>query len=489
MNNDYSLTIKIPSGDEPLIEYGRHFNVQGRIIHKDDLPEDAVLNVSLIDEAGRVIRYARQTRKNNVNVYLSHPQLTCYSEDIDPQRKGIVEFGFPELMVIDLSKPYESLKDATIKCFYSDDEYKAVIVTATDRDHGMVFDDGMGYTDENGCPYEVIPCGNYDITVELETADGRLLAKTGKHIVISHRSTQTIVRFNPSSHKKNMVKWCSEQGFNICEDTLPGYLEPYKGVWYYHMGLLPMYRACDIAFYQDVKVYMFVYLIDPTSTSYETELAYLQTIRAVGDPDRFAAFHYDIGEAILDKCENGTKQGRIMEFEEGEYLYIYRVDIVNDKALENVYDLSGEDVISSMTDTSKLTVPAGSRIAITGVVRPWQLAPSSFELTKENVYICKDCVNELHYEIDDGSTIYTEVRKLMLERFVDAPSSDASSKTIPVENKSKDRCMIGSSVFEFYNIFEIPVSLTGKSIDYTVIACDNSGEKKDAYAKLRVDVT
>ena len=79
MNNDYSLTIKIPSGDEPLIEYGRHFNVQGRIIHKDDLPEDAVLNVSLIDEAGRVIRYARQTRKNNVNVYLSHPQLTCYT--------------------------------------------------------------------------------------------------------------------------------------------------------------------------------------------------------------------------------------------------------------------------------------------------------------------------------------------------------------------------------------------------------------------------
>ena len=60
-----------------------------------------------------------------------------------------------------------------------------------------------------------------------------------------------------------------------------------------------MYRACDIAQYAVARIHMFLYLIDPASTSYETELAYLQQQRIVGDPQRFFAYYYDIGEASL----------------------------------------------------------------------------------------------------------------------------------------------------------------------------------------------
>ena len=459
----YKLTITLPSGESPIVEYGRHFNVWGEILHDDKLSEDAVLTVKLMNSSGIEVRHVSQNKKNNKNVYLDHPDLTSYKEEIDPGKKQLLEFGFPELMVKNLEHPEESLRDATIKAFYSDEFYKAVITTASGKDYGMVWDDGLGLLDENGNPYKVLPCGDYTVKVELRNFDGELLAEASKSIVIARRKTQTIVRFSPIEHRNNMKLWCKDLGFEIIDDTFPGYLEPYTGKWYYHMGLLPMYRACDIALYEETDIHMFVYLVDPTSTSYETELAYLESQGVVGDPKRFRAYHYDIGEAVLKREGKEIEKGHILEFSEGEYLYIYRVDVVSDGAEENKLDLSGCNVKEYQTNLEKIEIDEGSKIAVSGVCRPWQLDPKDFELRKDNIYNIKNEVQKLHYEIRDaetGDVLKKETRKLMMER-IDGES-------------------IGKSVFEFYNIFEIEKGWTGKTIEIKIIACDNNGEKEGA---------
>lgn len=463
MNKLVKLTIDSPSGDSPLVEYGRDFDVQGRIYGGFSLPDNCSLTVRLLDSSGALLRYAAQHRKNNSSLFTAHPDLTAYPDDIDPGMKRLVSFGFPELLVKDIRDPEASLHDASIKCWYSDTSFKAVIVSATGTRQGRIFDDGVGFFDENGKPFNMLGMGCYTVEAELDSPEGEVLAIVRKNIRIGSSDDQAIVRFNPPEHKKNMVKWCRDIGVSISSEPLPGYLDPYAGIWLYHMGLLPMYRSNDIALYATARVHMFVYLIDPASTSYETELAYLQTQRAVGDPRRFFAYHYDIGEALIRKGTPFEQHGRIVGFEKDEYLAVCRVDIVSSKASENHFDLSESGVIDMLTDMEDLTVPAGSVIAIMGVVRPWQLDPRSFRLRRDNTYEITDSVNELHYELSTGSEVIRESRRLMLERYDGKP--------------------IGSSVFEFYNLFRIPEEWRGHSISVRLTPCDNSGEKRTA-AKL-----
>ena len=474
------LYISVPAGEQGFVEFGRHFNVQGSIEyegstayeegagHRGVLPEDCVFTVRLIDSQGQVLRYTRQTQKNNRNVYLDHPDLTTYPEEMDPGREGLLLFGFPELLVKDLAHPEESLRNATIKCWYSDDCFKAVIVSATGVAQGSIFEDGMGYLDENGAPYTVLPEGNYTVEAELATVDGRCLARTAKEIRIGRSAAQAIVRFHPDAHREKMIEWCQENQFSVSNETLPGYLEAYTGTWLYHMGLLPMYRANDIVMYETAQVHMFVYLIDPTSTSYETELAYLQTKGVIEDPKRFSAYYYDIGEAVIGSGRAYERRGRILAFAEDQFLALCRVDVVNEKARENRFDLSEEAVEEMCTDLNQVTVPAGCTIAITGVVRPWQLDPRAFALRPDNTYEMRDSVCALHYVLDDGETVRRETRSLLMERFAGQS--------------------IGTSVYEFYNLFQIDSSLKGKDLTIRLCACDRSGEKNGARGEVTVHV-
>ena len=160
----------------PTIPYGSHFSVAGEIVHREALPEDAVLTVKLLDRDGNLLRWVRQEQKNNPNLYIDHPQLTCYAKPLDPKREGMKKFGFPELMVRDAANPEASMRNATVKCWYSDDRFKAIIVSATDEAHGAICNDGVGLTDENGAPYTVLERGKYRMVAELSTKDGVLLA-------------------------------------------------------------------------------------------------------------------------------------------------------------------------------------------------------------------------------------------------------------------------------------------------------------------------
>ncbi len=50
------IEIKAPSSGETTIAPGRHFKVSGSL--SGEIPDDAVLKVTLLDEAGQEVRYA-----------------------------------------------------------------------------------------------------------------------------------------------------------------------------------------------------------------------------------------------------------------------------------------------------------------------------------------------------------------------------------------------------------------------------------------------
>ncbi|MBR4461768.1 MAG: hypothetical protein IKS51_04230 [Erysipelotrichaceae bacterium] len=449
----FRLTITNPSDSTSFIDYGRHFMVFGEIIHDEELPEDAVLSVYLFDSEGNTARHVKQIRKNDENVFLDLPGMTFYPKGMDDDRKQLLKFGFPELQVKDLKHPEESLRDATIKAYYNDTQYKALIVSASDMEHGAFLDDGMHYHDENGNPYDVLPEGEYTISVELKQND-HLLATASRPIRISIKEKAIICRFNPLAHKQAMVEFSRRKGLDITTDTLPGYLEPYLGTWLYHMGYLKMFRANDVAFYQKADVTFFIYLFDPDSTSYKTELPYLRTHRDIEDPEHFTYYHYDIGEAKLQKCE---RKGKAIRFHEDEFLYTCRIDVVRKECQENVFYLDESQVIRSITDLNDATVNFGDTIAIMNVVRPGNISKEYLILNEDNTYSIENEIDTLHYEfVLEDQKIETE-RKLMMKRISDYP--------------------LAESVFEAYNIFSITEEMRNKDIAISISAYDRSGNR------------
>lgn len=432
------ITLTEPVDVNSIVDYGVSFKVEGAFDSDCPLPCDAVLKIELLDIKGKVIRCVSDNKKGNGNLFAFHPDLTCYSDETDPGRKGMYKFGFPELMVRDAQKPYDSLKDASIKCFYDDKHFKALIVSGTDKAHGTVADDGIGYVSKDGEPFEVIPAGDYSIVVTLSDNCGTEIGRAEKLIHILRQPDRLIVRFNPVAHKNRIIQWAHENDFAVIENCLPGYLEPYLGQWFYHMGLLTMYRANDMALFDTERVHFFVYLDDPTSTSYETELAYLQTKGIVDNPEKFKAYCYDIGEAVMGAGRGFERKAKILEFAQNEYLRFARVDIVNDKAKENVFNLNCEAVDDVIYDTEKVYVKAGSRIAVTGIAKPVAFDKKYFTLKKDNTYKIENRIENVIYTFTNGNETRIFERKLMLER---------------IDEKS-----IGSSVFEFYNIFELDSS-------------------------------
>ncbi len=463
-NRDFSIIIDNPSGEYPLIDDRRDFDVQGRL--SGPISAGMSLSVGLYRE-GKLVRHVAQNRMNDEKLWLDHPDLVSYDEKLDPGKRKLLQFGFPELQVKDASDPEASFHDATIKCFFDAKSFKALIVSASDVAHGRILESGVDLRDESGKAYSALEEGEYMIAIRL-SKDGKELAHAEKRIRIAKRKKAAIVRFNPPEHRKRMKQWCRQEDFDIVEDTLPGYLEPYLGTWYYHMGLLPWYRSNDIAVYENAAVHMFVYLCDPTSTSYETELAYLQKKGRVNDAEKFIAYSYDIGEAILGKGKSYERRGKICRFEEEEDLRICRIDLLKGSSEENVFNLNEEDIGDIFYDWKRITVKAGSTIAVNGVVRPWQLRQDDVILRKDNTYEMKHEVSIIHYEIDDGRSINTEDRRLLLSRIDEKP--------------------IGSSVYEFRNIFRFDRKDEGKQFRFRLCAMNDEGRKGNSEAAFTVCV-
>lgn len=596
------LEITDPSEEDSIVEYRRHISVQGRILYETGsgegsgegepgegsgegetgedgswtpegrIPLGAGFTFLLKNEKGDVLREVGTDTKNNRNIYAYHPLLTTYPEEMDPGRRDFVAYGFPPLVVKSIASPMESLRDASIKAWFSDQEFKAMFVAATDMKHGLIFDDGMGFLGADGQPLDLLPEGNYVIEVLLRDEEGTELAIATRKIRIGSYPDVAIVRFNPPSHKARMLEWFKTRNIHVLNDLIPGYLDSYLGPWLYHKGLLPMYLAGDISQYANSVVHMFLYLLDPTSTSYSTELAFLEEQGVVENVERMHFYYYDIGEASLSKVVRGnagtadaagdgdvvdagmvgdpgnagtadtvgdvvdagvvgdpgnagTRTAEILEFAPFDYLALTRIDLVDDQCKENVYDTTESHTVKSLVDLEKepLEIPTGQRFAITGVVRPWQIRQEDIHRLKDNTYEWWDGFSRVHYIFDDGEKTWEEDRKPGMERLAPNEEKPGMERITPDEEKPgmerltpneekpgmeriapdeekpgtnvlglhrEERTgkvsSIGSSVAEFYNVFEFGPEERGRTIRVRVSVHGKNYEKARKTIVIRI---
>ena len=582
------LEITDPSEEDSIVEYRRHISVQGRILYETGsgeetgkgepgegtvesgpgegtgeggpgedgswtpegrIPLGAGFTFLLKNEKGDVLREVGTDTKNNRNIYAYHPLLTTYPEEMDPGRRDFVAYGFPPLVVKSIASPMESLRDASIKAWFSDQEFKAMFVAATDMEHGLIFDDGMGFLGADGQPLDLLPEGNYVIEVLLRDEEGTELAIATRKIRIGSYPDVAIVRFNPPSHKARMLEWFKTKNIHVLNDLIPGYLDSYLGPWLYHKGLLPMYLAGDISQYANSVVHMFLYLLDPTSTSYSTELAFLEEQGVVENVERMHFYYYDIGEASLSKVVRGnagtadtagvvvdagmvgepgnvgTRTAEILEFAPFDYLALTRIDLVDGQCKENVYDTTESHTVKSLVDLEKepLEIPTGQRFAITGVVRPWQIRQEDIHRLKDNTYEWWDGFSRVHYIFDDGEKTWEEDRKPGMERLAPNEEKPGMERLAPNEEKSgmeqlapdeekpgmerlapdEDKpgtnalglhreektgkvSSIGSSVAEFYNVFEFGPEEMGRTIRVRVSVHGKNYEKAQKTIEIRI---
>lgn len=408
------LDITCPSGEIGFVEYKRGFCVEGTIKTDLDLNSDCQLFINLYNSKNELVRCVYSDRKNK-DIFVDHPDLTCYKDELDPNKKKLIEFGFAPLVVDDIDNPNNTLHNGNIKAWFNDKCFKAIVMSGS-------LNDGLNLKDENGNVYSTLDIGNYKIEVLLKN-DNKIIAECSKQIRIGKRNYQLIGRFNPISHKNRLIKWCNDNNVSIITDLIPGYLDAYLGKWFYHMGLLKMYRANDLCLFEDVKVKLFNYLIDSTSTSYETELAYLQANNRLNND--FEVYYYDIGEANID-----DRISEVLKFNENEFGHICRVDVLNNENCENKYYLDRRYVKNSLYGNS-IDVNVNEIIAIMGIIKPIQLDENDFILKDDNTYNILDYPETIRYTVN-GQIID---KKANMERF--------------------DEYCIGHGIYEFYNVFKV----------------------------------
>lgn len=422
------LTITNPKAKEPIIAPGRHFLVAGN--SDEAISPGSTLVVELFDHNHQIVRKLTTNIFQNQQLILPKNGLTLYPENADPGLKQFKTTGFLPLLVQD----NKDVHDYTQKAYYDQYSFKALIPSASRECDGACFPDGFGFTDQNGQALIALKEGDYQLRVTLYDKDS-LLAQTSKNIKIGANDNLLICRFNPQAQKERIVKWASKMQLRYIEDDLPGYLNPYLGVWYYHMGLLTMYRSCDLAeYYHCQNIHLFLYNLTADSTSYASELALLQNKGVV---DKLHIYHYVNGE-----------NGPISEFLEDEYLKVVRLEYVKEADKENCYDLYGKHEIINDDLLEPTTV--GLHI----IVKPIQLAKEHFILQSDNTYQIKEEVSYLRYCIDDGSSVTYFQKEMGLERF---------------EGES-----IGKSVFEAFHIFKFD---SDKHLHITIEAFSNLGRR------------
>lgn len=156
-NEDISITITAPSDENGPVTPGHSFFISGTITNDEALSEGTSLRVSVLDKEGKEVRFASSSRKDDDSIDRFTDAFFYYADDVDPKRSDVHAREFPCLIVEDTENPDASLKNANIKCFFSDKDFNAFIPYATDKAHGLLIDDGIGYVDEAGNPYNALP--------------------------------------------------------------------------------------------------------------------------------------------------------------------------------------------------------------------------------------------------------------------------------------------------------------------------------------------
>ena len=448
------IKIKTPSDVESTIAPGRHFKVSGAL--SGEIPDDAILRVTLLDAAGNETRYAASDQKGTDRVIPSiiGGGITVFNKDTDFSE---VAYTAPELVVTDNNNPYESAHDATVKCVYTDNDFYALIVSATDPEHGLAETDGLELVDHEGRPYDALSEGKYQIWVTLSSPDGKELASTSREIEIGRKEGTIIHEITSKTAiekggKDLLIAWVSDENLTILDDLLPGF-------WgtFYQMSFMPMSVSCETAEYLPGKIHMLVYGNRASSTSNALEVAkYLQLEHNVENPDIVKYYLFDLGEPAF-----AGEQAKIIAFDDNENIRICRIDRVKENTPDGVFLTTEEQVLDSDTDPSDGWEATENAFAIAGVMKPYQLQDDEI-VPDDDIYS--------YYRLLNGadSLVYT---------FTPADGSDPFSitKAVGVTRIDEPDGKSTPAIYEFYNVFPENMLLAGKSYDVTIQAFDKKG--------------
>ena len=454
----YTLILTSPSDENEPMPQGRHFYVSGTIETQggSGVPEDAQMLVRLLDETGEAVRTVRSVGKGTSCLWAFHESYV-YDVPEDPERADCVAGYDPVLVVEDITRPMESFANAEIKCAFSDDQFRALIVCATDAAHGLLQDDGVGFVNGDGTAIEGLPAGDYSVQVTLLDGRERVLASAEKELTIGNPTDSVIGRFHPQEHYERLLDWYSQQGWAINIDWIPGFMPTSNGVV---SGFPAMFANNDLAVYSVSKAHMLMYLIEPSSSSNRLELAYLQYAGRVGSPETFAAYHYDIGEPVVYLPDGEVLEGTIVPFAEQDYLDLCRVDEVTDEAVDNIYPFEGNYNVKSNTRLDgTVVVDASRKFAVSGALAPFQVEPEDVSQTEGGLYELRNKFDTVTYTFDDGTSSRTYRKSAVMTRYNYAMRANAYV-----------------CYYEFYNVFDgAEVLEPGKTYTVTVQGYDNHG--------------
>lgn len=466
-NSTFPVAITI---NEPinLVEAGLHMYVKGTFSSEIKIPSDATLRIELLNTNGEVVRYVSQSTKNSKNMWLYYPNLKYYDEEIDPKRKELMEFGWPEIMVEDVDNPEASFRNSTIKCWYSDNEYKAMFVYASDEEHGLAFNDTIGFLDENGKEYDALKEGKYIVRITLKDANGMILGKQEKEFEIGHYSNKIAVRFSPTAHMKLVMEWANKLGYKDLGSAIPGYIQPMNNHGHpYDMGIIPLNRSGNLAFYTTGKIHWFNYNITSTCSSYLIEHGVVQAMGDINDPNRFEVHHYDIGEYSINNESGINEKGKIVSFGKNNILDICRIDIVDENAQENTYFLDARNVVDVKHISDEIIID-GNKFAIMGVFAPFQLAE-----------------NEIIFNSTDNAYSFTNRMEKVLYYFIDEEGTTTKiERNVGLSRYSKK--LLGESIFEFYNLFESNAFNKNSTYNVKIFGIDTNGVVYESDELLKI---
>lgn len=451
----YQITITAPSDENGPVTPGHGFFIAGDITGSQTLPEDVSLRVSVLDGNGEEVRFAESNVKDNDQIDRFCDGFFYYADDVDPERSEVRASEFP-FLIVDGSEG--SLQNANIKCWFTENRFNSFIPFATDVEHGLLIDDGVGYTDSKGNPYDALAEGTYTAVATLKDASGTTLAEGRKEFAIKPAENAILCRFHPDEHYERMMDFAAEKNLSMEVDNLPGYFRDSNGND--RGGMRAMFIGADCALYNGSKVTMFEYLASPTSTSFVFELPFIERYFDVDDPDRFCVYHYDIGEPSI-KVGDETLEGTPVLAEAEDKLDLCRADLAIG-AQEGFIDFNDYEIASVDTDFSDgiaLEPSEGADFAISGIVIPYQLEDDeiAFDPQKNETGLLNGVAN-IVYEVWDGRQTKTYVKPVTLTRTLEDGS-------------------VYDSVMEFYHVFTADEIDPAKDYEVTLHATDRNGER------------
>lgn len=451
------------------IASNRPFYVVGNL--EGTVPENATLNVNIIDENGEIVREVSTSKKNNPDSVITDSLHNL--DETDTNCEKLFASCMPDLIADESG----SICNADIKAAYSDNFFAALIANGVvEHDGKTLYRGGIELLDADGNEYEALPEGKYKIEVELKSKD-TLLAKDESTLVIGGILRKAITRFSPTKHYEKVDEYIQREKINVASDLFPGYWDPSQvnPAVTVTGEIESFWHSVNLAEYSsnDTEYRIILYNLEETAASWKIECGELLYQQITDQPDRVKYFCYDIGEpSISDDDSDISVNGNIVPVNQESRLSLLRCDTVPAETEENFYNTEDPDILELDTDFSDgVTIESGDTIALYGVTSlvPNKKDELDFDTVK-NQYTIHNRITTLQYRISGEGINETFEKETGLDRLFE-------------DNDQKHKSLV-----EFRNVITTKPDWKGKTLTLTVTGIDANGNPADAEDSIELHI-